>query len=955
MNPAYFWKLTCSELIIKRRGKRGKRKAKSNLTSKEKESTVVNRYNFPRFFYTNACSLSNEKLDRLKLISDDYDIVCITETWGTSAKCLQLENFISFETQRRERCGGGTAIFVRNTFPCSSYRNYVFNNNCEFEITWTIVRPSFMPKSVTVIAIACVYFPPNIEANINQKLYKSLLSAFDNIKTKYVSPAFMIFGDFNKWKFLSNFTQSTGLSQIISFPTFFQDNETKKGKLDKVFSSLKKWYELPKETPPLKQSSQYHIGIEIKPIKSFASPHSSSIFVNSRNYNSKAFLDFTDLMENINWSPLYTADCIDFKVSYMNSVFNNAFEVAFPIKIRKVNSNDRGWVNNKLKQSFKLIKKLSRNSDAYKDAIRQLNVNMKRAKQDFNGKIQYEIEKDHNNLYKFVNRICGLKNRQSAVNELSVANNTTDTLEMLNSINLHFSKISNTYEPLGKIDLVVNTKESCLQINELNVLKMFDKISLKKSNVPGALPVKFLKQAAVHIVPIYTHIINFSYKNYRVPTEWKKGFITPLHKDPNNLSIDNLRPITQTNVFSKIMENFMYDKLYKQIIDKIDINQYGTIKKSSTSHYLVSLYDFILKALDTPNTYVIIVLLDLSKAFDLVHHRVLIDALVELDVKHHDIYWIIDFLKNRKQCTKDKDTISEFVDISNSVPQGTKLAPLLFIVLINRILNNFKQMKSDNNTMKAFVDDMCVAEAVSYGDTPKMNECITYLNNCLTENKMVLNAKKSNIIVIDKSKGKKFSSFKCIVDNNEIPKVEKCKLLGVYINSNCDWSDHVNHIYEKANKKLYIIRKLKGVGLSTSQLVKLYVTHIRSLIEYCSVLWAFNINKDLEKKLNSIEKRALSIIMSRYVSKNKYDQICHLAGIDSLEARRFTLLKNFGLKLLKNDRLKHWLNPYIICRDDKKSSRYNKNKFNFRLVKCKYERYRRSTIPTLVKYLRESL
>ncbi len=138
-------------------------------------------------------------------------------------------------------------------------------------------------------------------------------------------------------------------------------------------------------------------------------------------------------------------------------------------------------------------------------------------------------------MYRFVNKTCGLRNRQSAVQELSVASNTTDIQQMLNRINKHFSKISNTYEPLGNINLKVKTNKFCLQTNELAVLKMFDKPSVKKSNVPGALPVKFLKLASVHIVPIYTHIINFSYHKYQVPTAWKKGYITLLQKDINNL------------------------------------------------------------------------------------------------------------------------------------------------------------------------------------------------------------------------------------------------------------------------------------------------------------------------------------------------------------------------------------------------------------------------------------
>lgn len=72
------------------------------------------------------------------------------------------------------------------------------------------------------------------------------------------------------------------------------------------------------------------------------------------------------------------------------------------------------------------------------------------------------------------------------------------------------------------------------------------------------------------------------------------------------------------------------------------------------------------------NTYVIIVLLYLSKAFDLVDHNILMRHLTDVGVKECDVNWIAEFLHNRKQCTKFKNMQSEFLPLSNAVPQGTK-------------------------------------------------------------------------------------------------------------------------------------------------------------------------------------------------------------------------------------------------------------------------------------------
>lgn len=53
--------------------------------------------------------------------------------------------------------GGGTALYIRNSFQCTRFNNFVHNNNEHFEITWVIVRPPYLPCSITVLALACVF------------------------------------------------------------------------------------------------------------------------------------------------------------------------------------------------------------------------------------------------------------------------------------------------------------------------------------------------------------------------------------------------------------------------------------------------------------------------------------------------------------------------------------------------------------------------------------------------------------------------------------------------------------------------------------------------------------------------------------------------------------------------------------------------------------------------------
>lgn len=202
----------------------------------------------------------------------------------------------------------------------------------------------------------------------------------------------------------------------------------------------------------------------------------------------------------------------------------------------------------------------------------------------------------------------------------------------------------------------------------------------------------------------------------------------------------------------------------------------------------------------------------------------------------------------------------------------------------------------------------------------------------------------------DNSKGRRFSGFKVTVDSNTLPTLTSCKLLGVIINNRAEWSNHIQHVYERANRKMFIIRKLKGIGLPTCVPVNVYSSHIRSILEYCCLLWGFNLSQKMSEQLNSIERRALFTILGHNVSRTKHVGVCEKLGILPLEKRRDVILQRFEAKLLSSDRFKFWLEPYVIKRQE--GFRYNKNRNNFRLVACKHERYKRSTIPMLVNFLR---
>ena len=131
-----------------------------------------------------------------------------------------------------------------------------------------------------------------------------------------------------------------------------------------------------------------------------------------------------------------------------------------------------------------------------------------------------------------------------------------------------------------------------------------------------------------------------------------------------------------------MIEKALISELNKDIRGKLDQNQFGNCKGTSTTHYLIKLTDEAFRNTDIGNATTAVTI-DYSKAFDYVDHGVLIEKLVQLGVRGKLINLIISFLCNRSHSTSFQGLKSKFVKTTCFVPQGTVIGPKLFVILIN--------------------------------------------------------------------------------------------------------------------------------------------------------------------------------------------------------------------------------------------------------------------------------
>ena len=152
-------------------------------------------------------------------------------------------------------------------------------------------------------------------------------------------------------------------------------------------------------------------------------------------------------------------------------------------------------------------------------------------------------------------------------------------------------------------------------IEEIEVATLIH--SMKNSSpCYDGIPSTFVKRTMHLYLKTLKLIINQAFYDGVFPRELKIAKVIPIYKSGSTMELNNYRPISVLNIFSKVFERLMYDRL-TQFLDKYNIlyhNQFGFRQYYSTHHALITLVDKITKSLDSGDI-VIGVFLDLKKSF----------------------------------------------------------------------------------------------------------------------------------------------------------------------------------------------------------------------------------------------------------------------------------------------------------------------------------------------------
>ena len=869
---------------------------------------------------------------------ESCDICLVQETFLKEADTSKLQEIRDYgwnilSDPRKHRGGGGIAIFYRKDINLKSNDKVKKYKSCQ-------VMEALLNTKTGLIRLVNVYRPPYTKkARYTESMFLEEFEDYlTDLSNKPGRP--IIVGDFNihverptefyPKKFQDLLNQYSLQQCVPHVPTHDHG-----GTLDLVITTDEIW----KSMSPINiigsgtSSDHSLVGFEVD-LEPICFKTGDITVVNYRNFNTIVVDDFKgDILGSVLGNEeLWSSYTLDDAVLLYNSVLTELMDKHSPIIERKVKQNDRPWMDDELR----ILRRRRRAAErawragkgerrVYVDLRNDFTTLEESKRCAYNRKSLKSSSGDTKTLYKKLNRLLGKSAQElpTSSDPQTLSEDFKDFFaDKVNNIRSTIMEEHDTVMDDGEEEEeeVEEEEEGALVLSRLECfspvsLEELKKLIAKMSNKFCGLdpiPSFLLKRCVDELSPFLLYIMNLSLTTAIFPTDMKKAVIKPTLKkdgaDPDCLK--NYRPVSNLPAISKILERAALDQL-NQHLSINDLHcpvQSGYRPHHSCETLLVRMTDDIYREIQADNI-VIVVLLDLSAAFDTIDHKILLDKLLnDFSVCDSALKWFESYLQNRFFSVKVNSSFSTFLCLLFGVPQGSLLGPILFILYIKHLQRIAKkyglsiQLYADDSQLYISFHPSRPSEL--HGITDKINKCLAEIKSWMVKNFMKLNETKTELLIMGKPLVLQKFDLKVTIQfgSTDIAPTEckgdSWKSLGVKLDGALSMERQINSVKQKCS---WTMTNIRNIGRYLDEEVKLMLVKqlVISKLDYCNALY-MNLPKKRLKKLKSILNGCVRLIYNVHDRKEDLLPYYKKAHILPIEERIFFKACLLSYKVMYN-------------------------------------------------------
>ena len=826
--------------------------------------------------------MNNKLPDIMEHILDcNSDVVFLTETWlqtdenaiTAEAKTYGYELLHNRRKDREKERGGGVGLLVRNNISAKQLKVKHYSS-----LEYTVVQIKLCNrKSIFLISFY----------HLQEVAVSTFVEDFTDLLNDYTIPNehFIIAGDINihmetddaNSNKIKDLIDIYDLKQHVEVPTHVKGHT-----LDVVITPKKN------TLGNLRVASydlSHHSLIDFDAAFEFESAKGKRrITYRSKNVDIAGFRkDANDTL-----LALPKTDDLNEKIKRYNTALTNVVNKHAPILSKTITIvPDAPWFDAEYRNLRKLRRKaekkfrksqLDTDKKVYQSLRKQaVNLAFDKKKQFVSSKLEQGCSKT---LYAVVNEL--IDNKKQAVlpkaeSDASLANKFQIFFrEKIEKIRSSFTP-SSSYTAKTKLNPNLQKLSVFEPTNVDEISNIVNSFGIKCSP-DDPVPANLLSSESETFIPYWVEIVNLSLETGSMDG-LKNAVVIPLIKELTALTdtdnFKNYRPVSNLMFVSKLIERVVDIRLREQLVrNKLQSEKnYGYEKHHSTELLLLKVVNDLYQSFDE-NIPSVLVLLDLSAAFDTVDHDKLLEILEsEIGIEGVALSWFRSFLKGRTQKVKIGDEYSELSELFYGVAQGSVLGPILFKIYIRSFYShvavtefNVEGFADDHQLIKQF---LVAFQKKALGQN--IVDCLRHIGKWMNEYFLKLNETKTKILIMAPPSIQLQIVIRGIFIGNEcIRFVDSAKNLGIILDNILSFESQINNLVKVCFITLKKLHQVKGY-LSKEHLQQLVSSLILSPIDYCNSLY-YGVLSSSMKKLQHVQNCAARLVMKQRIPVGGMDR-----------------------------------------------------------------------------------